>query len=248
MKEKHWYKMYPDKWMGSRELRSCSIEARGLLVELMNISFPEGRFEIDGAEGIKEICSYIGIRKSKFLKVLCELLDKKRIVSVTKLPKSGDRVSFPCNKSVNFYEIPRMIKEHENTVIASEHGKKGGSPKLKTLKGTLNPTLKNPLKLEQEQEEEIEVDFLKTFEDIAGGLPSDMSRMSEIKLDDCKTIQRNLINDGLTPCSPDTLLKKALIISASKLIEKKPIVIERAPSMEFLKTSPFSIKGKKKNG
>jgi hypothetical protein len=139
MKDKHWFKFYPDKWMGDIELRMCTPMARALLIDLMAISFPTGIFSLKKREEKKQFLRQIGYTPAKFERSLNELLDKSRVVFDEKLQK--------------FY-IPRMRKDHEIYEKSSKNGKLGGNPVLQGV----NPTSQTPLKAEVDIEEEVDIE------------------------------------------------------------------------------------------
>jgi len=134
-KEKHWFKFYPDKWMGDIELRTCTPIARALLIDLMSISFPNGIFDLKQREEKKQFIRQIGYTPIKFERSLGELLNKSRIVFDKKLDK--------------FY-IPKMRKDHEEYEKAQQNGRLGGNPNVLGVNPPLNP----PLNPEVEEEEE----------------------------------------------------------------------------------------------
>lgn len=152
-----WFAFYPRDWRGDLDLQLCSIEARGLLIELMAIAHegePYGHLASDSIpfsdEKLRKLTS---VSIQKFYKTLSELIQNKRILKA----KGGALF------------IPRMVADEAKRVAAQEDGKKGGNPKLTQMvkgkdkgkdkgkvKGKDNPSRARPSQSESESESEEE--------------------------------------------------------------------------------------------
>ena len=136
-----WMKFYPSDWRADPALRTCSIAARGLWMEMlcvMHEADPRGSLRVNGQPlGTKEIASLAGIRVRDCEKLLAEL-EKSGVFS-----RENDGEIFSR----------RMKRETEKARKDAENGAKGGNP---TLKGGVNPQ-DNAQKLEaRSQKERIE--------------------------------------------------------------------------------------------
>lgn len=115
--DKPWFKFYAETWSGDPVLRLCSLEAKGLLTDLMALSHvgtPYG-YLISGGLPLdrKDIMKLFGTEAGV---AFDELVNKQRIA---------------LDETRNAYFIRRMVKDSLREEAFREAGKKGGNPKLK---------------------------------------------------------------------------------------------------------------------
>ena len=126
-KARPWLKFWPQDWICDPQLRSCTIGARGLLIDLMAIAHgcdPYGYLMANGQPLQPEtITKLIGMRPQTYRKHIANLSERSR-------------VAIADNGALY---IPRMVKDAEYASKQAAFGKKGGNP---TLKGTKTQTLK----------------------------------------------------------------------------------------------------------
>ncbi len=135
-----WFKFYPSDWLGDLELRSVSLEARGLYIDMicfMHNADPYGYFVVTHESPTECLASrLLGVHMLTFRKCLKELLES----GVLKRDEKGRVFS------------KRMRSDREKLEIAREHGRRGGNPSL--LRQGVNPTVKEPLKLYTDTDKE----------------------------------------------------------------------------------------------
>ena len=113
-----WMKFYPTDWRSDPRLRMCSLEARGLWIEmvcLMHEAEPYGHLRIAGEiPTLSQLSSMVGAHHKTVDKAIIELL------------KHGvfDRDSDGCIVS------RRMVRDREKANKDRANGKKGGNPGL----------------------------------------------------------------------------------------------------------------------
>ena len=123
-----WFKFYPTDWLSDSKLQSCSLGARGLLIEvmcLMHQSRRPGYLLINGHKPpINTLKTLVKTHHKTLITHLKELLDNGVL-------KEEDGV-LVC---------PRMVRDQAYRESQSNHGKRGGNPKLvdQTHKGSLKP-------------------------------------------------------------------------------------------------------------
>lgn len=128
-KEKQpWFKFYPQDWRGDEELRSCSIGARGLWVEMlcvMHKAEPYGHLLINGKQVLpRQMAKLAGISDAECMKYILEL-------------ESAGVYSRADDKSVY---SRRMVRDKAKAEQAKQWGKGGGNPELVGQdKGGVNP-------------------------------------------------------------------------------------------------------------
>ena len=136
---KPWMKFYPQDWLSDPMLRVCSLEARGLLIELISIAWNTempGYLIANGAPmPTQTLTKLIGIRPQTYRKALANLHQTHRVAT------SNDGVLY----------IPRMVKDAVYTKEQAEYGKRGGNP-------TLKPTLKVDTETDTETDTEADTD------------------------------------------------------------------------------------------
>jgi hypothetical protein len=124
-------KFYPSDWRADPALRSCTIAARGLWIEMMCImheATPYGSLLIKGQRIDK-----------KRLASLCGIQEKECIVLLLELEGFG---VFDRDDDGTIYSR-RMRRDHAKAIKHQEDGGKGGNPNLKpTNKGMVNPQSK----------------------------------------------------------------------------------------------------------
>jgi hypothetical protein len=122
-------KFYPSDWLGSSRLRRCSLEARGLAIELichMHQGEPYGHLTVKGNAAIAKL---VGIHHHTVGKLLGDLV-----------------ANGVCNVSPTTGVIfsPRMVRDYEKELKDQEIGKLGGNPALvRGVNPEVNPTV-NP--------------------------------------------------------------------------------------------------------
>lgn len=114
-----WLKFFPSNWRSDPALRSCSIGARGLWMEMiciMHEAEPRGSLRINGVPvTAKQLAALAGIRQKECEKLLAELENS----GVFSRENDGEIYS------------RRMRRETEKALKDKENGKQGGNPALK---------------------------------------------------------------------------------------------------------------------
>jgi hypothetical protein len=127
-------KFYPSDWRADPALRSCTIAARGLWVEmlaLMHEAEPYGSLLINGARiDKKRLATLTGIKESECAVLLLEL--------------EGFGV-FSRDDDGTIYSR-RMRRDAAKAIKDKENGKKGGNP---TVKGGVNPRVNGEVKAQK---------------------------------------------------------------------------------------------------
>lgn len=120
---------YPGDWMKDPELRSVSLEARGLWIDLlcmMSESDPRGYLQINGkAPSETQIARMVGCTEEEISRGLCEL--------------SGAGVFSHTRTGIIFSR--RMVKDNHLIDVRRKCGKMGGNPAF--VKGQSNPYYKH---------------------------------------------------------------------------------------------------------
>lgn len=126
-----WYKFYPEVWESDTKLQSCSLEAQGFLIKMMNMmhqSCKPGYLLINGAiPPMTTLCSLSRLHHKTVYKNLKELLGKGVLV---------EEDGVLCCK--------RMVKDHAFRESQRAFGKKGGNPAI--TESTVKGSVKTPLK------------------------------------------------------------------------------------------------------
>lgn len=144
-KELPFLKFFPTDWLGDERLRTCSLVARGLWIDLLCMSWRSGRRGyLESAAGKpvthEQIARAVGESPSTVGTLLAEL-------------ENAGVFSREAETGVIYSR--RLVRDVERTEILSQAGKRGGNPRLSTnpsdtlkptLKPRLNPTLKPTLK------------------------------------------------------------------------------------------------------
>jgi hypothetical protein len=144
------FQFYPGDWRKDVELRSCSIAARGLWIDLMCVMHdcdPYGHLVLNGRPmTTPQIAGQIGLPMTQLSKLLDELL--------------GNGVARKNEEGVIFSK--RMVEDErvrtaraEGGKAGSEHGSKGASfgskgGRPKASKGGFETPLETPLRLDEE--------------------------------------------------------------------------------------------------
>lgn len=120
-KDLPWYKMYAKDWSGDVELRLCTPGARGLLADIMSLCHfgnPYGYLTRRNGERYSdaELCQILHYKPNEYRKLYAELLKRERVIENGAGPY-----------------VPRLVKEREKLLAASEYGSRGGNPALVTL-------------------------------------------------------------------------------------------------------------------
>lgn len=115
-----WMKFKTRDWLDSKELRSCSRDARSLLMDLICLAAegtPYGHLR-DKFDPLPDtyLISRCHLSKKEFERFLDELVKKERVV------RNPEGVLI----------IPQMIEQERIRHARAEGGKKGGNPKLNT--------------------------------------------------------------------------------------------------------------------
>lgn len=137
------FQFYPDKWQSDKALRTCSIGARGLWMEIccvMHTCAPYGHLtDAKGrATADKDAAQLCGVGLAAYRKLFAELDDK----------------GVPSRTPAGIIFSRRMVRDErlrevraEGGILGAEHGSKGGRPKTPkgSSKGLANNPLPNPL-------------------------------------------------------------------------------------------------------
>lgn len=127
------FQFYPADWLRSTALRSCSLEARGLWMDMMcymHEGSPYGYLKVNHKVISPEILSkIIGVKLRKILQLLSELRDAGVFQEIDGIIYS-----------------PRMARDEEIRIKRSAGGCKGGNPNLiqkkkVNLPSNLDPTI-----------------------------------------------------------------------------------------------------------
>ena len=126
MKNKPWFPFYWKDWQTDPKLSLCSLQAKGLLIELMATMWPTGGKLMDlagkhGDEFVSSLARIMRMRDSNLRKALGELLQNNRVF--------WDSEGTLC--------CARLMQVHDTQRTLSDAGKRGGNPELlkDTLKG-----------------------------------------------------------------------------------------------------------------
>lgn len=121
---KPWMQFYPGDWQRDAALRSCSVGARGLWIEmicLMHQAEPYGHLVINGKPiAVEALARMVGCTPAECRKWLAELTDSGV------LSREGDVIF-----------SRRMVKDARNRKVRADGGKLGGNPALMD-KGKVN--------------------------------------------------------------------------------------------------------------
>lgn len=124
------FQFYPADWRKDVELRSCSLAARGLWIDLLCIAHecePYGHLTVNGkAMNAAQIAGQVGLTKQQCVLLLQELTDN----GVARATPEGIIFS------------KRMVDDERLRNIRAEAGKLGGNPALVGKKDKQTPTTK----------------------------------------------------------------------------------------------------------
>lgn len=203
-----WVKFWPQDWHGDKALRTCSMAARGLWMELLCIAHdgtPYGHVTINGRPAsAKQIANIAGIPERDAAKWLGELED----AGVFSRTEDG------CIFS------RRMVRDKALRDEGAANGRKGGNPKLKDgdirgdaapvkaksrygITGGVNPPL-NLQEAEAEAEEEGSLRSQRVREDVDP--PGFAEWWAEYPRKDAKGDARKAYAKALKRASPAALL------------------------------------------
>ena len=114
-------------WLGDAELRCVPPEARGCLIDLMCYAHqgqPYGHVSVSGKPMTDDmIARLLYLHPDEWARIKTILLESHRI--------------YVAEHTGSIY-IKRMVRDHEQKMLATEGGKKGGNPQL-LLDGTVEP-------------------------------------------------------------------------------------------------------------
>lgn len=122
-----WTKFYWSNWLGDAKLRSCSIEARGMWIDMLAVAAQTDRVGFIQAHctEIPRLMSRIsGISVPEADEYFGELLD----AGVAKIDEHG-----------RVYD-PRMVRDNENLQKAITSGRRGGRTSRDRRKGVFKPS------------------------------------------------------------------------------------------------------------
>ena len=137
--EKHWFKFYPERWSSDPKLRMCSLQARGLLIDLMSLAHAD-----DGwlKEDPKTYQRLLMTHHKTFSSAWQELVINERISQ--------------C-KTSGFWFIKRMVEDCRNYKEQQAFGRKGAAMRRSIEEAkTLQGSLEGSPKIEEEKEVEVE--------------------------------------------------------------------------------------------
>ncbi len=126
-----WMKFYPSDWIGSVRLRSVSLEARGLWIDMLCIMHsgePYGHLTVAGKPlDLKQLSRMVGVTFSRIKKLISEL----------------ESAEILLKNSEGIFYSKRMVEDGRKKYKAKEYGKLGGNPGVKKgakrVKGRVNP-------------------------------------------------------------------------------------------------------------
>lgn len=144
------FQFYPADWRKDVELRSCSVAARGLWIDVLCIAHecePYGHMTVNGRGMTStQIAGQVGLTSAQCAKLMQELIDN----GVAR--KTADGVVY-SKRMVDDEDLRQRRSEggkagSEFGAIGAEHGSKGGRPRKATgdNKPPLEPPLDPPLK------------------------------------------------------------------------------------------------------
>lgn len=114
-----WFKFFPSDWRADPKLRTCSLAARGLWVELLCImheATPRGHLLVNGkAPSDSQLCALVGVTSEDLQRSLAEL--------------QASGVFSSTREGVMFSR--RMVTDERNAEKCRRNGKKGGNPTLR---------------------------------------------------------------------------------------------------------------------
>lgn len=146
------FSFYPADWRGDLKLQLCSLDVKGLWIELMCIMHDSdiyGYLLIDGQKPTEEDLSFLLRIDINIFKKCFSKLKNRKIIKVN-------------NEGI--YYSKRMVNDFRLKELSKQYGKLGGNPKLKSVKGRVNLPLKKKKKDEKEREIEKEKEMLKCVE------------------------------------------------------------------------------------
>src|SRR6185295_13187241 len=113
-----WFRFYPGDWLRHPGLRSCSVAARGLWIEVMAImaqAEPYGHLRAGSKPLVPaDLARIVGAREKEIQRWLGELE-----VAGVFIRKTGGEI----------YSA-RMVRDEADFVLSRENGRKGGNPNL----------------------------------------------------------------------------------------------------------------------
>lgn len=113
-----WIKFWPQDWHGSKELRTCSLAARGLWIDLLCIAHdgePYGHVTLNGRPAnMRQIASIAGVPEKEAARLVAELED----AGVFSRSDEGAIYS------------RRMVRDMAKRIQGQQDGKGGGNPNL----------------------------------------------------------------------------------------------------------------------
>ena len=116
-KKRPWFKFNPTDWLADPDLRMCTLESKGLLVDMMSLAHngkPYGYVNNGGR----------AVEPEDIARIEAENVDKIR--DLLKMLLARNRIKQDCK---GFF-IPRMVKDGEAHERQQDFGSLGGSPKL----------------------------------------------------------------------------------------------------------------------
>lgn len=129
------FQFYPADWRADVELRSCSVAARGLWIDLMCLAHecePYGHLIVNGrAMTAAQIAGQIGLTQAECKRLLQELIDN----GVARVNEAGAVYSKRMVADEEFRQKRAEIGRANGNLgsefghLGSEHGKKGGRPR-----------------------------------------------------------------------------------------------------------------------
>ncbi len=129
-RRKPWMKFYPADWQSDEGLRSCSLAARGLWVEMLAI--------MHKAEPVGHMLVSDRAPPTRVLAILCGATVKDTERALAELEDAG---VFSRNEAGVIYSR-RMVRDEEKAAEDKANGSKGGHPALRGgLTPPVNPTV-----------------------------------------------------------------------------------------------------------
>jgi hypothetical protein len=168
---------YPGDWMKDPELRSVSLEARGLWIDLlcmMSESVPRGYLQINGkAPSETQIARMVGCSMEEISRGLCEL-SNAGVFSTTKAGVIFSR---------------RMVKDNHLIDVRRKCGKMGGNPAFN--RGKSNPYY-NSIKDKQDKQTDKQTDNQKITPSSSSSSSIHIKRKTKTSIPDDFTISERV--------------------------------------------------------
>jgi len=119
MKKNPWFKFHPSDWLTDPDLRNCPSACRSLLIDLMCLAHSSSEYGFFGDGSASDLSKHLE-------KTLC--IDRR--VLVKQLETLAEHTRITQDEHGRWY-IKRMVQDAQHSAVMSNHGKRGGNPRLK---------------------------------------------------------------------------------------------------------------------